>query len=120
VNKVPADHGPASMPGDWSTSSVVEVRPAPQTKLTEPTDVGCPGPPAESVVALDKLLRPPQGPDELGRLGDYRVLRRMGEGGMGLIFEAEDVHLGRRVALKVIRPETLVVAHVSDGSGLDA
>jgi Leucine-rich repeat (LRR) protein len=50
------------------------------------------------------LLDPPQEAEELGRLGHYRVLRLIGWGGMGFVFEAEDVKLGRRVALKAIKP----------------
>src|SRR5687768_15394759 len=51
------------------------------------------------------FLDPPLRPDEIGRLGDYRVIRSLGAGGMGLVFEAEDTSLHRRVALKVLRPE---------------
>ena len=41
------------------------------------------------------------------RLGDFRLLRRIGGGGMGVVYSAEQESLGREVALKLIRPEQL-------------
>src|SRR5207302_1092142 len=39
------------------------------------------------------------------QLGGYRLLRQLGGGGMGTVFEAQEIATGRRVALKLIRPE---------------
>jgi serine/threonine protein kinase len=50
------------------------------------------------------FLAPSQEPGEIGRLGNYRVLKVLGVGGMGVVFHAEDVHLKRPVALKAMLP----------------
>src|SRR5258708_26743072 len=37
------------------------------------------------------------------RLGDFRLIRELGRGGMGIVYEGEDLSLDRRVAVKVLQ-----------------
>jgi serine/threonine protein kinase len=50
----------------------------------------------------------PQHPE---RLGDFRIVAPIGQGGMGVVYRAVQESLGREVALKVIRPDQLFFAN---------
>ena len=59
---------------------------------------------------LERNLAEPAAGDERefpDRLGDFRLIERIGQGGMGVVYRAEQLSLGREVALKLVRPEML-------------
>jgi serine/threonine protein kinase len=49
-----------------------------------------------------RLAAPVPGSQPEGPLGDFRIIREVGRGGMGVVYEAVQLSLGRRVALKVL------------------
>ena len=44
------------------------------------------------------------GPIKLERLGDFRIIREIGRGGMGIVFEADQESLGRPMTRPIARP----------------
>jgi serine/threonine protein kinase len=93
----PAEAGSPAGVGVPPSGGAAGVPPSGGASLERPAEAGTP--------TAFPFLGPPETPDEIGRLGPYRVLKVLGQGGMGVVFQAEDPRLGRLCAVKAMLPQ---------------
>lgn len=58
--------------------------------------------PASAAARLEHQEQPELASPERSRLGDYELIRQIGHGGMGIVYEASQLPMNKRVALKVL------------------
>ncbi len=87
---------------EWSNGPWIELAASAQTVDQE----GSYAPSgAERGSFFRELLLPALEPGEIGRMDKYRVFGVLGEGGMGVVLQGEEMALGRPVAIKLMMPD---------------
>ncbi len=111
LDRVPSLTAGASLSGRPETPTLPPDAPSnpptqgtiPPPGLSDATDTSHPHADQHDASLID-FLAPPQADDEMGRLGGFRILKVLGHGGMGVVFQGEDPKLGRKVAIKAMLP----------------
>ncbi len=86
VQPLPVARGDGKNPwGHESTDTLKRQHETPKTQLVPPSD------PADPLIGM--------------KLGEYNVIDRLGQGGMGIVYRGEQPLIGKQVAIKVLRPE---------------
>src|SRR4051812_9482450 len=102
---------------DWQVEALLAVDAA-LAVGGDPVSNDGPGTPLQAVHEGQRLLgrgwprSAPASPALPRRFGRFLLLRELGRGGFGIVFLAADSALGRKVALKLPRPEVLVTPEV--------
>lgn len=89
-SEAPSSISGSSLVRKWADASIVRATPA--APEVEPA-------------AGPEVASPSFRPGELGQIGQYQLMAVIGEGGMGVVYRAEDLYLRRPVALKVMKPD---------------
>ncbi|MGE3314547.1 MAG: serine/threonine protein kinase [Planctomycetaceae bacterium] len=98
----PADAlGETKIPGSPSNLADTNVAAPPKSPVAEETTKATAKPPSSGEVPTGEKKQP----KKVTQLGDFKLEKKLGQGGMGTVFLATQLSLDRKVALKTLSPE---------------